>query len=467
MVFSDLHFIYLFLPIALLIYYLVPFRAKNAVLFLSSMVFYFCGTLDQPLYMFLLFSAVVVTYLCGRAMRNYPKFKKPIFVFSLVYHFGLLFLFKYADFFFQNINPLLKGIGLTVELPELLLPIGISFYTFQAVSYLADVYTGTIQESRSFIDFGTYLSMFPQLIAGPIVQYKDISCELQKRTIDFASFSDGLKTFVLGMGLKVILANNLGLLWRDVAETIGFESVTAPLAWLAVIGYSLQLYFDFYGYSLMAQGMGRMLGFTIPDNFRHPYISVSMTEFWRRWHITLGTWFRSYVYIPLGGSRRGNARRVLNLLIVWLFTGLWHGAGWNFLIWGLFLFVVLVIEKAGLLHFMEKHRVIGHLYMLFLISVSWAIFAVTDMEQLKLLFSHLFPFFSSAQPLRPGDWLDYVRQYGILLSAGIVLSLPFGRKLYDRYKNSPVCALVLAAIFGYSLYWLLKGLNNPFLYFRF
>ena len=272
--------------------------------------------------------------------------------------------------------------------------------------------------------------------------------------------------FVAGLGYKVIIANNIGGMWRDVTG-IGFDSLSTPYAWLAAIAYSLQLYFDFYGYSLMAKGMGRMMGFTIPDNFNDPYISVSMTEFWRRWHMTLSSWFRDYVYIPLGGSRCGRMRTFFNLLVVWLLTGLWHGADWNFLIWGLVIFVIIAIEKLGLKNFLDKNRIAGHIYMLLLIPLFWSIFAITDLSQLGGFFSRLFPFGAQPEFVVHLDVAVFLKQYGVLFLAGILLSTPLGRKIYLRIKDNALGAVVLCAIFALSVYFLCIGLNDPFLYFRF
>lgn len=303
MVFSDLKFIYIFLPAFFLLYFLIPRRFSNLFVFFASLVFYTLGTLDRPLYALLFLADILVTFLAGLMIQDHPRHKRLLLVLAAVYNFGLLFAFKYQGFICSGINSLLPE-NMQIPLLNLVLPVGISFYTFQAMSYVADVYRGNIRAERSFVDYGAYISMFPQLVAGPIVTYPDIRRELKRRTFSLDNFSQGLKLFVAGLGYKVIIANNIGGMWRDVTG-IGFDSLSTPYAWLAAIAYSLQLYFDFYGYSLMAKGMGRMMGFTIPDNFNDPYISVSMTEFWRRWHMTLSSWFRDYVYIPLGAAAAG------------------------------------------------------------------------------------------------------------------------------------------------------------------
>lgn len=469
MVFSDLKFIYLFFPIFLLIYYIAPRKYKNATLFLGSIVFYAIGSWSHPLYTVLLLISVFITFVGSMLMEWYPAKKKLILTVALFYLFGQLFLFKYEGFLSSSINALFGVMNVSAKLPvlSLLLPVGISFYVFQAASYLVDVYRGTCPAERSFVNFGTYLCMFPQLIAGPIVTYTYVQKHLTGRKHTLSNFGIGLKTFVLGLGLKVILANNVGGLWRDVVKT-GFESISTPMAWLAALAFSLQLYFDFYGYSLMAKGMGRMMGFDIPDNFLHPYVAVSMTEFWRRWHVTLGTWFREYVYIPLGGNRKGQVRTILNLMAVWLLTGLWHGASYNFLLWGFVLFVIIAIEKLFLLKTLERHRVFGHLYMIIIIPVTWMIFQITDLSQLGAMLLRMFPFLPQhANVLVPGDYLNALKTYGWLLAAGIVLSTELPAKIFNRIKNSVIGGLILGAIFAASIYLLNMGLNDPFLYFRF
>lgn len=463
MVFSDLKFIYIFLPVFLIIYYLLPKRFKNAFVFLASVAFYTFGTLDRPLYAALFVLAIIITYIAALLMEKFPKHKKIILVLSLIYNFGLLFVFKYEGFLVTEFNGIT---GLNLPVLQLVLPVGISFYTFQAMSYCIDVYRGTVGAEASFVDYGAYISMFPQLVAGPIVTYPEIKRELHRRNQNFDNFSEGLKVFVAGLGYKVIIANNLAGVWNDII-TIGFESISTPLAWLAAVGYSLQLYFDFYGYSLMAKGMGRMIGFTIPDNFNDPYISVSMTEFWRRWHMTLSGWFREYVYFPLGGSRKGAFRTVINLLIVWTLTGLWHGASRNFILWGLIIFVIIVLEKAGLKKVFDKCRVLGHIYMILLIPLFWSVFAITDMEQLGAFFSRLFPFFSKAEYTVPFEPLKFLRQYGAFFLAGILLSTPLGKKIFYKVKDNLLGAILLGGMFALSIYFLCIGLNDPFLYFRF
>ncbi len=470
MVFSSLEFLTLFLPAFLLLYWIVPQRFRNALLLVGSLVFYLLGTLDHPVYVLLLIAAVLVNYGAALMMERSAR-PKAWLIAGIVYNFGWLFVFKYADFLFTGINQVLLALfpSGTVRIPllELLLPIGISFYAFQAVSYLVDVYRRTYPAERSLLRFGTYLCMFPKLASGPITDYAEVRGQLQSRTVSLNGAVSGMKTFIFGMGLKVLLANRIGGLWTDVT-TIGFDSISTPLAWMSIFAYSFQLYFDFFGYSLMAIGLGKMLGFRLPQNFRHPYLSLSMTEFWRRWHITLGSWFRDYVYIPLGGSREGQGKTMRNLLVVWLCTGLWHGAHLNFLLWGLVLFAIIALEKLGLKRTLDRHPAFGHLYMLLLIPLSWAVFAVTDLSQLGMLFGRLFPFFQrGVEVVFQQDYLKYAKTYGLWLALGFLFSTKLPYRLYARCKSNVIGAVFLVLVFAASVYCMYMGMNDPFLYFRF
>lgn len=446
MVFSSLEFIFLFLPVFLLLYFLTPEQYKNLVLFLASLLFYTLGTLDHPLYLLLMLLSIFVNFRLARRMERSPA-RKWWFRLGLFYNFGWLFVFKYAG------------------LP-LLLPVGISFYTFQAVSYLCDVYWQKYRSERSFVKFGTYIAMFPQLIAGPIVTYPLIRKALRQRRCSLENLTEGIQIFILGLGSKVILANRAGALWGDI-NAIGYESISTPLAWLGIIAYTFQIYFDFFGYSLMAIGLGTMIGFQLPQNFREPYRSRSMTEFWRRWHITLGSWFREYVYIPLGGSRRGQARTIRNLLIVWLLTGVWHGAGVSFVLWGFSLFVLIAIEKLGLKRVLDRYPLLGHLYMVICIPLTWMLFAITDLKQLKIFAGRLFPVFAAGGTVFPGDYLKYGKRYGIVLLVCLLFCTGWPQALYARVRNTLTETIVLLGVFWVSVYFLYIGLNDPFLYFRF
>ena len=395
--------------------------------------------------------------------------RKRWLVCGIIYNLSWLILFKYSAFIAQNVNLLLGRAGISLHLPVFapVLPVGISFYTFQAVSYLVDVYRKTVPYERSMVGFGMYISMFPQLIAGPIVTYSSMRAQIGRRKVTFRAIEDGLREFTIGLGFKVLLANRVGGLWTEV-QTIGYESISTPLAWLGLLAFSLQIYFDFCGYSLMAKGLGTMMGFKLPNNFNHPYMSLSMTEFWRRWHITLGSWFREYVYIPLGGNRRGALLTFRNLLAVWLLTGFWHGASWNFIIWGLLLFLIMSIERLGLLRVLERRRVIGHLYMMLTIPLTWLVFAVTDVRQILLYFQRLFPFLMKQSLFYfSGDYLKYGKLYAVSIAAGLVFMTDIPCRIYNRHKYSLVTAVVLLAVFWACVYCIRIGMDDPFLYFRF
>lgn len=471
MVFSSLTFLFAFLPIFLILYYCSPAKYRNGLLFTGSLVFYGIG---EPLYLCLIICSVLVNLGIGLFIDRAERLsgKRLWLITGLLYNFGLLFFFKYTNFFLENINGVLRLCHSSTQLKllELTLPLGISFYTFQIVSYIVDVYRSKVKADHSVISLGAYLCMFPQLIAGPIVVYSDIRRELHERTITIHNLDDGLKTFILGLGFKVLLANRVGTLWNEVC-TIGFESISTPLAWLGSLAYSMQLYFDFCGYSLMAIGLGKMLGFTIPENFHHPYLSRSVTDFWRRWHITLGAWFREYVYIPLGGNRKGRIRTVVNLGIVWLLTGFWHGAAWNFVLWGVFIFLLEILEKNLLLpvlnHKSIAAHIFSHIYMILYILVSWTIFAISDFNQLAMYLARMFPFFGMGHTLNPYDFVKYLTDYGVLLICCILFCTAGPEKLYHRFKNKLGGIVIALIIFWYSVYYLAIGMNNPFLYFRF
>lgn len=471
MVFSSLTFLFAFLPIFLVLYYCSPAKYRNGLLFTGSLVFYGIG---EPLYLCLIICSVLVNLGIGLFIDRSERLsgKRLWLITGLLYNFGLLFFFKYTNFFLENINGVLRLCHSSTQLKllELTLPLGISFYTFQIVSYIIDVYRGKVKADHSVISLGAYLCMFPQLIAGPIVVYSDIRRELHERTITIHNLDDGLKTFILGLGFKVLLANRVGTLWNEVC-TIGFESISTPLAWLGSLAYSMQLYFDFCGYSLMAIGLGKMLGFTIPENFHHPYLSRSVTDFWRRWHITLGAWFREYVYIPLGGNRKGRIRTIVNLGIVWLLTGFWHGAAWNFILWGVFIFLLEILEKNLLLpvlnHKSIAAHIFSHIYMILYILVSWTIFAISDFNQLAMYLARMFPFFGMGHTLNSYDFVKYLTDYGVLLICCILFCTAGPEKLYHRFKNKLGGIVIALIIFWYSVYYLAIGMNNPFLYFRF
>ena len=471
MVFSSIAFIMYFMPVFFLVYYILPASYKNAWLFLASLGFYYYGVRGNPGYLLLMIMSVVVNFVAGKliAAQKTKRARKAWLVVGIVYDLGWLILFKYLGFLIENLNALFGAMHVKVQLEtwNLILPIGISFYTFQIISYLVDVYRRETKAEKSLISLGTYLCMFPQLIAGPIVNYHLIQEQLHKRKHSMEKVESGLKVFALGLAYKVLLANRVGHLWTEVTA-IGYESISTPLAWMSIVAYSLQLYFDFYGYSLMAIGLGRMMGFDFPQNFNNPYMAVSMTDFWRRWHMTLGGWFREYVYIPLGGNRGGFAKTVRNMFVVWLLTGLWHGASWNFVLWGLLLFVLLFVEKAGLGKVLERHKALGHIYMILWIPLSWLVFVITDLSQLGIYLQKLFPFFGNAGTvLFQGDYLKYGKTYGIYLVLGILFATGVQEKLLKMNKNRLWVILLLLALFWASVYCMYLGMDDPFLYFRF
>ena len=464
MVFSSLEFIFIFLPIFFGCYFLTPDRYKNITLLIGSLSFYIVGTIKNPGHFILLLLSILADFSTGLAIERFPKRKKLFLAFGIVYHLLCLSAFKYSGFVFGEISRLVPDFELDSQLA---LPIGISFYTFQGISYIIDVYKGTVKAEKSLLDFAVYISMFEQLIAGPIVTYSQIQKKLHKRRIKKSAVLKGIGIFIFGLGLKVLLANPIGKLWTQTCS-IGFESISTPLAWMAIIAYSLQIYFDFFGYSLMAIGLGKMLGFHLPRNFNHPYISLTMTEFWRRWHMTLGSWFREYVYIPLGGNRNGALATARNLLVVWLLTGIWHGAGYNFILWGFVLFFIILIEKLFLGKFLNKHPIAGHIYMILLIPLTWAIFAVDDINQLGIFFSRLFPFFGQGAFTEfRFDFLKYLKQYYPFFIAGILLSTRLPYRLLSRIKKPYIKLLIVAVILTASVYCMYRGFDDPFLYFRF
>lgn len=468
MVFSSITFIFVFLPAFFLIYYLAPVGLKNLVIFIGSLIFYFYGVRNKPEYFLLILLSIFINYICGGriAANKEPKKRKRWLVIGLIYNIGILFFFKYTDFFFEILNGLIAPLAKKDVFPYLglELPIGISFYTFQSMSYLIDVYWKETRCERSVVSFGAYISMFPQLIAGPIVTHKQVQKQLRRKAISLDNIEEGLREFTIGLGLKVLIANQMGRLWGQV-NAIGYESISTPMAWLGLAAFTFQIYFDFYGYSRMAKGLGLMMGFYFPDNFNQPYLSGSVSEFWRRWHITLGSWFRNYVYIPLGGKYSHMMR---NTLIVWILTGLWHGASWNYVLWGLFHCTLIILEKCGLKRVLEHSPFKGHLYMAFLIPISWLLFAVNDLGQIKLYLMRCFPFFGeTGTSVFAGDFLKYGRMYLLSLAVAVFLSTGLGEKLYEKHKGSFAAVLGLVAVFWACVFCMYMGMDDPFLYFQF
>lgn len=464
MVFSSTVFLCIFLPIVLAGYYICPKKGRNLFLLIASLVFYAWG---EPVYVLLMMFSIAANFAFGLLIdknRGSARKMKLMLTLSVVIDLALLCVFKYTDFVIENIN---KAFGGNMDLLYLALPIGISFYTFQAMSYTIDVYRNNVKVQRNIIDFGMYISLFPQLIAGPIVRYSDVENQLTERNCDLKAFSDGLFRFIIGLGKKVLLANQIGALWNEIYAMGGHSS--ALMAWLGAIAFTFQIYFDFSGYSDMAIGLGGMLGFRFPENFRYPYQSDSITEFWRRWHITLSTWFKEYLYIPLGGNRKGLARQTLNLLIVWSLTGFWHGAGWNFIMWGLYYFVILFIEKLFLLKWLKKApKAIGHIYALILIVIGWVIFACDDVSVLLPYLASMF----GANGAVGGLDLYYLGTRAVLLIVLAIGSTQLPKLVAEKLPLGEKPKFALKAVFGLALLclsmaFLIGDSYNPFLYFRF
>ena len=448
MVFSSMEFIFIFLPVFLLIYYIAPINWKNLVILIGSVIFYMWGSRENPEYILLFIMAIIMNYLLGKFIENNPQWKKAALFVALAYNLLPLILFK-------------------VAIDQIVLPIGISFFTFQNLSYVLDVYRGKVQAEKSFVKYGAYISMFPQLIAGPIITYNEVREQLVTRKITVTRIRNGATIFLLGLGAKVLIANRIGTLWSDI-QAIGVESITTQLAWMGIISYCIQLYFDFYGYSLMAIGLGRMMGFYFPRNFDSPYLSVSMSEFFRRWHMTLGNWFKEYVYFPLGGSRCSKGRMIFNLFVVWVLTSLWHGIQWNFLLWGMGIFVLIVIEKLWIGEWLNKHRFVGHLYVLSVTPIMWLTFVMTDWQQYKLYLRKMFPLFAGNENvIFATDYLKYLSTYGVFFIAGFIFITAFPKKLFRKYHGHVAVKGLLTAVFILSVYCMYRGLNDPFLYFRF
>jgi len=453
MLFSSIKFVFIFLPVFLILYYLVPNKYRNYIAFAGSILFYSFGELR---YLPLLLASVGVHFVLARLIYSskYKIHQKIYLMMGLIYSFGMLFVFKYAGFVFG--------------IKQLPLPLGISFYTFQIVAYLIDVYRQKIIPEKNIIFLGMYLCLFPQLIAGPIVLYSDIEKQIRMRKHSLSRIEDGLKIFVLGLASKMLIANVLGSMWNEL-KMVGYSSISTPMAWLGMFAFSFQIYFDFNGYSLMAIGLGKMMGFTIPKNFDHPYTARSVTEFWRRWHITLGTWFREYVYIPLGGSKVPKYRMIFNLFVVWTLTGIWHGAGWNFVLWGISLFVFIALEKLFLQQILIQHKVLSHLYLLIVIPMSWMLFAIDSLKDIGIYFQRLLPFIGKASSgfINNWDFLQALSKYGLFFIAAIFCSTPILEKWMKNYEKKQMVVVSLLLLFWVSVWQMMTTLNNPFLYFRF
>lgn len=474
MVFSSLTFLFFFLPLALLLYYSSPRKMKNIILLLVSLFFYAWG---EPIYIFLMIFSAAVDYVHGlliyknRIIR--PTIARAALISSLVVNIAILSFFKYADFLVENINIFLGSSITPLDLP---LPIGISFYTFQTMSYSIDVYRGKVKPQKNPVTLALYVTLFPQLIAGPIVRYETIAKELANRKFQLEQFADGVRYFIIGLGKKVLIANSIGELWFTI-QGQELSELSVLTVWLGIIAFSLQIYFDFSGYSDMAVGLGKMFGFNFPQNFNYPYISRSVTEFWRRWHITLGSWFRDYIYFPLGGSRNGTWITVRNLIIVWGITGLWHGASWNFLLWGLYFGFLIGIEKLGLLKLLEKlHPTVQHVYLLVIILFGWVLFAFDNLQ--RGLAYLMVMVGATANTLYDTQFLYFLYTNGILLIIAVFASTPFLKNVKGKFEHRRPTPLVgksfellsiayLVLLLVVSTAYLVNDSYNPFLYFRF
>ncbi len=461
MIFSSIPFLYYFLPIVLLIYFLVPRVLKNTVLLVSSLIFYAWG---EPRLVALMIFTIAVLYGCGLAMgycRN-RAWQKFWLIMSIVISVGLLAVYKYADFFVSSFNAVT---GLSVPLLRLALPVGISFYTFQCLSYTIDVYRGNVAVQKNPISFGAYVVLFPQLIAGPIVRYSDVARELDERTHSWDNVAQGLRRFLIGMAKKVLIADNFALLMSLFRSS---EAQSVVFYWMYAIAFSLNIYFDFSGYSDMAIGLGRIMGFNFPENFNFPYISRSIQEFWRRWHMTLGGWFRDYIYIPLGGNRVKPWRWVVNTLVVWMLTGMWHGAAWNFVLWGLLYAALLLLEK-WVPAIQKLPRVLGHLYVMLAVTLGFVLFNATSLQQCAQDIKCLFGF--GGLPVITADTIYYLKSYAVLFIVGFVGATPLVRDLATRMGKTKVGAvlepILCIALLLLCTAYLVDGSFSPFLYFRF
>lgn len=453
MVFSSILFLFYFFPIVFIVNKLLPKKYKNLWLFFASLFFYAWG---EPIYILIMLFSTFFDYTNGRLMVGASdKKKKLILINSIVVNLGILFFFKYSGFFIKVVNEF----GYNIKPLNLALPLGISFYTFQTLSYTIDCYRGRVNIADNIVDFGLFVTSFPQLIAGPIVKYIDVEKELKERDDSLNSYNVGMRIFIEGLFLKVLLANKFGEIFNSFTFA---DASSKTLIFLKLVAYSLQIYFDFAGYSKMAIGMGRMLGFHFPENFNYPYISKSITEFWSRWHMTLSSWFKEYVYIPLGGNRVGRARHIFNIFVVWFLTGFWHGADYNFILWGMYFFVVLILEKYFFLKILEKApKFISRIYTLIIIMFSWVLFTSTDLKDIGAFFMSL-----GSKPFFSGEVTSFLLQYGILFIIGILFSTPRPKEIFEKQKEA-VQIVVLTIVFILSIAALVAGNYNPFLYFRF
>lgn len=466
MIFSSVSFLYYFLPIILIFYFLAPQKLRNLVLLIGSLFFYFYG---EPRYILVLIFSIIFNYYSGRLIEKLTNknIKKTVFISSIVINFGLLFYFKYFNFFIDNINNIFAT---NINPLNIVMPIGISFFTFQASSYVIDIYRGKVTSAKSVLDFATYLSLFPQLIAGPIVRYETVAEELEDRKTSYANFSNGVRRFIFGLSKKVLLANVLGE-FSSILFSMQTKSILAY--WLKAVADTLQIYLDFSGYSDMAIGLGLMFGFHFLENFNYPFIASSVTEFWHRWHISLSSWFKDYIYIPLGGSRVETFRRYLNIFIVWMVTGLWHGASWNFVLWGVYFAVFLILEKMFLYKFFNNHKVLGIIWTDLLAVISFVIFNQTTLSGIGTFISSMFGF--NNLKFTNIETMYYLKNYIVILIISILFSTPLCKYLVLRMKEYKIGNTIISVIepviyIGLLLLctaFIVDESFNPFLYFRF
>ena len=473
MVFSSIFFLFTFLPLSLLLYWMSPAKIKNFTLLAVSLFFYAWG---EPVYVLLMIASIITNFVFGifiesELIKEKMAVRRALFISAVVFNILILGFFKYYGFLAENINALFNA---DIAYSELPLPIGISFYTFQVLSYVIDVYLGKVRLQRNPVSFALYVTMFPQLIAGPIVRYSDIESQLEQRNVSASKFGEGAQRFIQGLGKKVLIANSMGALW-DITQAMDMTGISVFSAWLGIIAYTFQIYFDFSGYSDMAIGLGKMFGFEFMENFDHPYISRSVTEFWRRWHISLGTWFREYVYIPLGGNRCSRIRQIRNIMAVWMLTGLWHGASWNFVVWGIYYGCLLLIEKMFLKKLIDNApAIISHVYCMLAVIIGWVLFASRDIESAAAYLGVMSG--ASGNVLVDNAFIYYLKSNAVMLVISLLFSTGIFREIFEpeeisdkiRTRVSHSAAVILHAfILFMSTAYLVTETYNPFLYFRF
>lgn len=469
--FCSPDFIFLFLPLLVLLHGVTKGKLRNAVLFFGSVVFYALASGSFYEWILLLLIAAVMNYLFGLIITETEgRYRKTAFITGVVFNIAFLAAYRFSGAFVSSLlPPMLAKIGVTgVSFSDIVLPLGLSFYTLKNLSYLREVYDFTVESEISFINYGAYLTMFPQISMGPIQTYKDFKPYLDSRTVTFDGISSGAAEFIIGFGMKKILADSLAVVWDGITG-IGFGSVSTPLAWMGIISFALRLYFDFYGYSLMASGIGQMLGYITPQNFDYPYTARSVNDFFRRWHMTLCQWFRENVYFPLGGSRCSRMKLTRNLFVVWLIAVLWHGNTPNFLVCGLFLFLLALLEKKGILDFITENRVLSRIYMFFVVIFTWLFFALPTLSDVGVYLSRMFGFFGKTpEGVAALDWLKYAGSAGVFMILGLLFITPLPARIYEKIKNKPYIAVpLLLAVFWYSVYLAVCGADVPFMYIRF